>query len=222
MLPAEAEGTYTIDGVTLHKSGFNPDWMGEFGIDPKTVIVVGSYDLGDEVRFKKKWPKAKVWGYEACPHRAKIIKENILPKFSGIYFDNCAISDSSGEVDFYPAKINGQYDGQGSLGVHTGSYKDNYKQVDQQAPVKVQCRKLGNLLGFHPDLVHIDVEGFEIYVLRGLEDLRPEVIFLEYIVGGKGWVGCTKEDEIEQWAKDNKYEVVLYTGIDYLLRKKGK
>lgn len=217
---AESEGVYKEGNLELHRSGFNCNWMEELGINPTKIVVVGSYDLGDEVRFKKRWPKAKVWGYEACPNRAKIIRETILPRFDGIFFENYAISDVSGEIEFYPAKIKGEYDGQGSLGLHTKTYKDNYSYVQQQKAVKVPCRKLGNLLGFHPDLLQIDVEGFEINVLRGLEDIKPSIIFLEYIVDGKGWNGCTTEEDIKEWAKKNKYEILCYTGIDYLLKKK--
>ena len=90
------------DHEILHSS-FNTNWIKECNINPKVILDIGSYDGGDGIRLKYKFPEANVYSFEGDPARINLI-EKYIKKFD-VNFIPLAVSDHNGENQFYQAKI---------------------------------------------------------------------------------------------------------------------
>ncbi len=186
-------------GFYLGNSAFNPEWMVQLGIpEPGVIMDIGAYDAGDAIRLKKRFPNARVIAFEADPHRAERIK-----RFIGDYnieFHRAAITDTTDPVPFFPSlclskdagstHIKGTPGGQGSLFRHSENYKTTYPQIRQsENNIIVQGITLAHFCKTYMinniDLLHIDVEGAEMNVLKGIDwkITKPRVIFLETLDG---------------------------------------
>lgn len=186
-------GEFFYRGIKLGHSSFNVAWMEELGIpDPKVIFDVGGYDAGDAIRFKSIF-NAVVYCFEPDPVRA--LKISGLP-FTGsfIEFFPYAISDKNEAIPFYRSKCllkdagdlhsPGDYAGQGSAYRHTETYKRLYPHIEQEEqPIWVQSYTIEEICyleqKFEIDLLHVDVEGSEYKVIKGLGDIRPKVIYME-------------------------------------------
>lgn len=187
-------GEFMFNGMKLGHSSFNCAWLYELGIEnPKVIFDIGAYDAGDAIRFKTIFPDAEIECFEADPERAKIIRE--YSHDAGIMFMGAAITDFTGMIPFYQSKCNlkdagdthepGKIGGQGSIYKHGEIYKNLYPHIEQQAePINVPCFSLSDYCRKwvdikHIDLLHIDVEGAEMNVIKGLGLLRPKLIYVE-------------------------------------------
>jgi len=177
--------------IRLFHSRFNPSWLTQLGISPKTIIDLGSYDGGDAFRFSEDFPNCRVVTVEADPKRIPLVRENL--EGSSVEIEHYAACDQDGPVDWYSAKINGEVDGQGSMCAHTDFYRKTFdfvKQTDKPASVDgIRVDSLCDQLGISEiDFLHMDIEGAENVALHSLGEMRPKAIFLETVddrfVGG--------------------------------------
>ena len=103
---------------------------------------------------------------------------------------NCALSNQSGEQDFYYFE-----DSPALSGLRERKSLGNHSVV----PIKVPTMKLDNVWPYDRpiDLIKIDVEGAELSVLQGALDTlrrnRPTVLF-EWGLGGADEFGATPEE----------------------------
>jgi len=192
------KGINFIDGNRIKIDNFENPWNGrdlwhsyldinivkKFCKEVNTIIEFGSYDGGDGIKYKYHFPSSSVYSIEASPGCYKNIKP--LEKF-GLKVYNYAISDKTGELDFYQTldPNNNNLAPCGAIEkfyVSTETGK-NEKNLEILEPIKVPCItikdfcKKENIASI--DLLHVDVEGHAPCVIRGLEDLRPKIIYIE-------------------------------------------
>lgn len=177
--------------IRLFHSRFNPNWLTQLGISPKTILDLGSYDGGDAFRFTEAFPSCRVITLEADPMRISLVRENL--EGSPVEIKQYAACDQDGPVEWYSAEANGKVDGQGSMFAHTDHYRKTFdfvKQTDKPASVDgIRVDSLCEQLGISEiDFLHMDIEGAENVALRSLGKMRPKAIFLETVddrfVGG--------------------------------------
>src|ERR1700745_3134158 len=163
-------------------------WLDELRISPKIIFDIGAYDGGDSIRFKYRFPDARVVAFEADPDRYRIVAENVAPfKVECI---NAAACDRDAPVPWYPshdarsaAEVAGS---QGSMYRHSPAYAQRFGFVQQSAlPTSVEgvridtfCRRAGIA---EIDVAHIDVEGAEHEVGAGFGAILPNLIYAEVI-----------------------------------------
>ena len=153
------------------------------GNNINNIIEFGSYDGGDGIKYKHYFPNANVYSIEASPNCYK----NMLPlKSYGLNIFNYAIRDFDGEIDFYQT-----YDQKLTNYAPCGSVNIKYCSIGQgqDLPLKIlpvmkvfskklktfcQEQNIQNI-----DLLHIDVEGHGLSVIKGMEDLNPRMIYIE-------------------------------------------
>jgi FkbM family methyltransferase len=198
--PPEGEGEFacvrpnSVDQRRLFRSGFNIAWIDELGLTPKVIFDIGAYDGGDAVRFKQKFPNARVVSFEADPVRYAIVSDNVIP--FDIQAVNAAVSESDDRVEWYQSRVAGEeggIGGQGSRYRHSPGYRLKFASVQQSAtPTTIKstridtfCREAGIS---EIDLLHVDVEGAEYDVVCGLGSVRPRMIYLETTFGN--WIGA--------------------------------
>jgi FkbM family methyltransferase len=208
--PAEVDGEFTylrrgaIEERRLYRSRFNMAWLGEFRISPKVIFDVGSYDGGDAIRFKYRFPDAHVVAFEADPDRHGVVSDNVTPL--GITCVNAAVCDRDGPVPWYQSR-DGRFDdvkagAQGSIYRHSPEYERRYGFVRQSpTPMSVEgiridtfCRRAGI---DDIDVAHIDVEGAEHEVLAGFGEILPKLVYLE-VLPFFAWMGAEQPKELHR------------------------
>jgi FkbM family methyltransferase len=198
-----ADLTLVRQPVSAVGSLFNPAWLSEFGVDPRVIMDIGSYDAFDAIRLKTQFPQARVIAFEADPDRFAIAERNA--QGSGVTVVPCAVGASDGQRGWYQAKSTDGIGGQGSFFVHAKTFA-NISQAKAANDVHVTrldsyCRGAGIA---DIDLLHIDVEGAEYEVLTGLGALRPKMIFLETIAR-HNWKGAKSSADLHRFLTRARY-----------------
>jgi FkbM family methyltransferase len=162
-------------------SQFNPKWLDELQIQPRTILDVGALDAGVSIFLRQHFPSASIFAIEADPKLFTAIEKNAKP------FDvspiNVALCERDGRIRWYPA----------ASGRGQGSILAARRSGHHLPPIEVACTRLDTLCTGRRidaiDFVHMDVEGAEYEVLLGLGALRPRAIFLETI-WRELWIGA--------------------------------
>lgn len=214
--------------AVFYRSMFNPGWLEDLQIEPDVILDIGAYDAGDAIRFKARFPQARVATFEADPRLyANICK---YAEQYGIEAVHGAVCDHDGSASFFLAdeivtKDASRAGAQGSLRRHTDSYKSRFSHIRQaKTPTEVPaitvetwCKSKGIS---RVNFVHIDVEGAEIEVIKGFGSLRPELIFLETAMAA-GWEG-TNRNELYAALESMGYKLALALPTDRLYVYEGE
>jgi FkbM family methyltransferase len=163
----------------------------------KEFIDVGAHIgsiLSEVIRYD---PSIKLYAVEPIPEKI----DSLRRKFPAIQVFGCALGESEGEAAFFE---NTKHSGYSSLGRPANSVASIEK--------KVPLRTLDGLISSKKiDVIKIDVEGAELGVLRGGNDLiaanRPLVLFESGPPKDDG-LGYTKE-LMWQWLDEHNFDVVL-------------
>jgi len=184
----------TLEERRLYHSAFNMAWIDELRLSPKVVLDIGAYDGGDSIRFKSRFPDARVVAFEADP------------------------------VAWYQAHDarfdDGKAGSQGSMYRHSPACKQRYDFVRQSAtPISVEgiridtfCRRAGI---DDVDVAHIDVEGAEYDVVAGLGDIRPKLLYVE-AAPFDAWIGAKRPAELHRKLSCSGYLLAADLGGDRL------
>lgn len=218
------EENYQLDGLTLQKSRFNLNWVNNFGVCPKVILDIGSYDGGDGIRFKQEFPNSEVYSFEGCPERQKIIEKYI--NNYDIHLVKNAVTDYTGSTQWYSAtcahknKSIEKYSAQGSIYRHNKLYKRTYNFIYQHEQIEVPCVSIYDFCKEndiqHVDVAHIDVEGAEYDVLVGLQSIRPKIVFVETMFDKQFWENDKSVKDIHNILVSSGYSLVLDMDSDRL------
>lgn len=212
-LPNERE--YQFKGQRLHQSVFNLDWLDE----PKTILDIGAWDFGDSIRFKERFPDCKVFGFELLPENYD--KFSLLAQSVGVITGNYGINNKSGWLEYYEAKHQYGDNAQSSLLAPSDLYLDKYGSMvtHTKSENTIECLTIADVCWYESieeiDLLHIDVEGAEYQVIEGIGNIRPKLIFAEFLIDG-GWVGQKSFKETCELLASLGYTEVKSMGHDKL------
>lgn len=203
--------------LRLNHSRFNPKWLNQLQLTPQVIVELGAFDGGDALRFSQAFPETRVVAVEADPYRYRQVRQNLAG--SRVEVEHFAVCESDGPVDWYSATASGEIDAQGSIYMHTESYKRQFPHVAQQAEsVTVQGARVDTLctrFGIGQiDLLHMDIEGAEYAALQSLGDMRPKVIFAETC--DDRFVGVSGVADIHRLFVDMGYKLLADMGSDRL------
>ena len=180
----------------------------KYVLNPKIILEFGSYDGADTIRYKNYFQKAKVFAIEPDPFMYKVLKKNVKGK--GIFTFQYAVTDKTGEVNFYESKftrevIIGKKSGEpsfaGSLYNVSESAKQQNFQIFSEVPLKVPSITIKDFCKQQSidqvDFMHCDVEGSLKKVLNGFGKIKPILIFAE--TSGFGmYIGVNTQKEYHQ------------------------
>jgi FkbM family methyltransferase len=153
-------------------------------------VLSAAHDHSDSIRLV---------AIEAMPDKAAKLRR----KFSSAEVFECAAGETEGEAAFF---VNKAQTGYSSL------IRPQQAKTSQIEEISVKVKRLDDLLANHEvDVMKIDVEGAELGVLRGGEEIiskhRPVIMF-ESAPSTHGSQGFSKED-LWQWFSDHGYEIVV-------------
>jgi FkbM family methyltransferase len=181
-------------GPLLYHGRFNLAWFDELGMrpihgSPRVIFDVGAYDGGDAARFKLKFPAAEVYAFEADPKCFGEVGKNLAGLgVKCVCAAVCSAQEKS--VPWYTSASDTR--SQGSMFRHTAEYQQTFPKVRQIVASAVEAIRLDSFCAEREiekiDLLHMDVEGAETEVARGLGFLRPKLIFTEALPF-PGWIG---------------------------------
>ncbi|MDC8754843.1 FkbM family methyltransferase [Erythrobacter sp. sf7] len=145
---------------------------------PNEVFVDVGAHIGSVIAEVRHYcPSARIVAFEAMPDKVAWL----IRKFPTVTIHSCALSDQSGEAEFF---VNLSQSGYSSLAEQKGSVRR----------ITVAMKRMDDLLD-QADLIKIDVEGAELGVLRGaarlIEKCQPLIMFES---GPGNVLGFTKED----------------------------
>lgn len=178
-----------------HQYSFS-EWKHLLDLPPPVILDVGANDLGTSLAFKKLFPDAYIHAFEPDP-RAIIHGEQNLERMKlwseRIIYHHCAVGEIESMRYFYPSNgfnpncpwYDSGYDLSGSLLKPVSSVHPGLETVYFDSPIQVRCITLNTWLkSFKPrkiDLIHMDVQGAELEVIRGgdLAFKMAKWVFLE-------------------------------------------
>lgn len=137
-------------------------------IEPKYIVEVGTHRGLEAKALELKYPKAKIYTYEADPLKWSRINNNLID--TSIVFRHMGVGEKVEQRMFY--KFSGyENDGADSfLKRHNGQMKP-YMKV-HITTLELELAKF-NIP--HIDLLCLDTQGFEYYILKGLGDRLKDV-----------------------------------------------
>ena len=131
----------------------------------------------------------KVLAYEANPDTVKLLKNNIaLNSFSNITICEYALGSQEGKGEIYPETIANNRGGASMV------------KRDGQSALKcdIEIKKLDDTIGdVRPKLMKVDVEGWELEVLKGshklLSGLDAPILIIECVLERENTIGSPRE-----------------------------
>jgi FkbM family methyltransferase len=133
------------------------------------------FDVGGNVGFfsrevLKTGYKGRLVIFEPIPHLMSLSVETLAEYTSQKLFINAALGEASGEIEMFFAK-----------GSNIGWITAVKEKADNNETVKCAMVSTSDYIrGFRPEFIKIDVEGFELFVLRPLltliGDYRPAIL----------------------------------------------
>jgi FkbM family methyltransferase len=125
--------------------------------EPQTIVDIGSHVGTSILRFRIRFPHARIIGFEPDPHNFRKLQANVghLP---GVELHQLALASTDGPVSFY------------SSGAHDSWASSTLRTRPWQVPVEVEGQSLATvfrrLAVDQVDLMKIDIEGGEFVVLQ--------------------------------------------------------
>lgn len=198
----------------------------------KQVLDIGSWHLGQSLEFAELFPDARVDAFEPVPASYELCKsrhEALPPQQQDrIRVHNVAISDKSGTIPFYavdPAKSSVPNVGASSMfrfmdGMNGTPF--NQRLVQQQ--IEVTATTLDNWCTNNNitaiDIMWVDVQGAELLVFKGAENILRNTRIIMTEVGLKPYYeGHTLKADIDAYLKQHNFrelhETFELNGFDY-------
>ena len=186
--------------------------------DAKFIVDLGAYDGGDSIALSSFFPLASIMSVEASPLRFPIVVKNCSP-YQNIRVIHAAVSDCQKEVvlthswtDKEPhcAMLSGlkpDYD------LPKGWRIDQRRWTMKSVSLYELCQK--EFHDFQVDILHMDVEGSELNVLKGMGTIRPRIISME-VVGGLYFNGAATRDELCSFVSGYGYSPIVDRGHDMI------
>lgn len=201
------------NGKSLHRNMFNLEWVTELGITPNVVYDIGSYDFGDSIRFKQKFPNSKIYAFELL--KSNFDKFSPYAKKCGINCYNYAISHKSRQcIEFWESVHNEGVNAQSSVLEPGKIYKENYGGYVNHYKCSYQVwSETVNSFSTRNGIVSIDVmmidaEGCEHNIIENFGKMRPKLIFAEFLLNC-GWISQPPLIETVKLLNNMGYEEIF-------------
>ncbi len=187
----------------LNKKGFFPNKVAEVGVFHPETSLINEYVLNGT-------PSILV---EADPDVANLILNHFKNNKNYTLYE-CAIFDYEGNIELVRS---GASSFVANLDTSPAKINDNIK-LNQLNKIKVKSVTFDKIDDGDIDLISIDIEGCEWYVLKYMKS-RPTVISIET---HGGLYKNPFYNEIKHWMEANDYYIWYKTKSDSVFVKKGK
>lgn len=172
--------------------------------NPKTILDVGSRDLGQSIEFHTIWPSAFIHAFEPNPDQYEICKLNSV-NIDNVNVYQLAIGDRKDTVDFYKTI--------GNIGASSllEPIDVPFASTQQTEKILVQQDTLSNWMKEFNiptiDIIWMDTQGTELAALRGMGSNIKNVKFIHCEASPIPYYkGHTSKNDLEQFLTENGFE----------------
>lgn len=151
---------------------------------PETILDLGANIGLASIYFATRYPQARVWSVEPLPENIELLERNLAPFRDRVTILRCGLGEVAGTLPYFPSKDRRNFGG--------GTFQGGLGDVSRAMPLPIRTlTEVMTVEGIpQPDIIKLDVEGFEGPILRG----APESII------GATRVVIGELHGIEDWA----------------------
>ncbi len=162
---------------TLKKEAQRFSWLSKYQFN--SILDVGSNEGQFAEKILSIFPSAEIYCFEPLPEVFEKLKLNFKDR-SNFHYYNYALGDFSVEMDIH----RNEYSPSSSLLEMLDLHKSNFDFAVKSEVTRIQTRTLDSIFStpiLNPVLLKIDVQGYEMQVLKGAELVlqQANVIIIE-------------------------------------------
>lgn len=199
--------------MTYKKSEYQwaTDSILEYSSQMNTIAEIGSRDGLDAIFLSEIFQAKNNYIFEADPNLIEGIFKNLKNHNNKSNFEviNVALGNENKEVEFLSVDTE-KYDNLGVGSLFKINFRNrkksdpDFNRESVQKKVKVELKKYSSLELETPDLIAMDVQGAELEVLKGFENLLKKVkfIILETSIS-ENYIGGSNFLKIHKYLKNN-------------------
>ena len=161
--------------------------------------------------FLQAAPKGQQYAFEPLPH----LYEKLIKKYPKVHLFNCALSNETTTSTFQHVVTNPAYSG-----IKQRAYEHDHERIDT---IEVELKRMDDCVPINMpiDFIKIDVEGAELYALKGAQNIlrthRPMLLFEH----GKGGADFYSYGPMEMFDFLHTLKYKIYTLRDFLNEQKS-
>jgi FkbM family methyltransferase len=181
-----------------------------FKINPQGVLHIGANNGEEAEAYYSNGVQRTVW-IEAIPEVFQQLQETLKPYPNALAFNECVHSLNNLHLNFNVTNNNGQSSSFLPFGTHATVHPD-VTVVRQISVTTIRLDKLlkdNNLDIADYDFINIDIQGAELFALRGFGELLKKVKYAYLEVNEKElYKGCALLPQIDEYMKEYGFERV--------------
>ena len=194
-----------------------------FGNKEILIFDIGAYDGRSAIEYLREFPKSKIFSFEPTKNSFEKLKKNFGINLN-ITIYNTAISDFKGETDFY---VNNSGLTNSLLKLSDAKINNEVYNLKEESTERVSVTTLdfftSEMKIDHINILKIDVQGAELSVLKGAENLlknkKIDALFVE-VEFIKLYAGQALFHDISSFL--HKYDYHLYSLYNLTSSKEGR
>ena len=176
--------------------------VNKFNVSPRNIAYIGANEGQEIPDMKKYFPDAVIYCFEPQKKPFEILK-NKYGNLENIKLFNFALGSESGSVVM---NINDNNNHMSSSILLPKKHLDYHKKVTFKGTSEVDIKRFDNLEIKNVDYLKIDVQGYELEVLKGFDSL-DEVAYINIELNRKElYKNCPHVTEIDDYLK--KYDLI--------------
>lgn len=201
-------------------SNFNIKWIRENFSKDLTIFYIGAADLTGVINFRHYLPESNLFAFECSNYWIEKFPIREQAKHFNINYNQIALSDQIGKINFYPCVKYKENDWPVSSSIYEPTDSLNYLQFEK--PITIESNTLENFCAqtnTYPDFIHIDVQGAEFAILSHLGKNLPKAIWAE-ICEFENYKTGVKYVNFKELMRSLGYELFYRDGPDELYKLK--
>jgi FkbM family methyltransferase len=181
--------------------------------DNITIVEGGAFHGNDTQQMAQTWPNSTIYSFEPIPELFAILTEN-TKAYTHVHPINIALAEKDGDATFWPSespKKPGKHSQAGSLLKPKERLK--WSEIRFNDPIQVKTISLDSWARREKidriDFLWLDLQGYELPVLQGAEQLLPNISYIYTEVNFvEAYEGQKIYPEIVRWLEERNFEVI--------------